>query len=329
MVKARQAFFTRTGGPEVIEWRDAELGEPGPGEVLVEQHAIGLNFIDTYHRAGLYPVRLPSAIGMEGAGVVAAVGEGVAGLEIGQRVGVVAARLGSYADYRLVPAASVVPLPAGVSAEVAASSLLKGQTAEYLIERCARVQPGSTVLVHACAGGTGQLIAQWLGHVGVTVIGTVGSAEKERAAREVGVNHVVRYDLDDTAAAVRELTNGEGVPVVFDGVGAPTWESSLASCARRGLVVSFGNAGGPVTGIGLAALAAAGSLYVTRPTWADYYADPREAAAGTARWFAMLESGAVRPRIGRYYRLAEAALAHRDLEARKTVGSSILIPDRT
>jgi NADPH2:quinone reductase len=322
---AKQAYIEGTGGPEVIKWREVELGNPGPGEILVRHEAVGINYIDTYHRSGIYPIKFPSGLGMEAAGVVEAVGEGVMGFAPGDRVAAMAGP-GAYASAQLVSAMAVTKLPGSVSTETAAASLLKGRTTEFLIERCAKVEPGSTVLVHAAAGATGQMLVQWLAAIGATVIGTVSNDEKEAAARKAGAHHVIRYDREDTAAMVRELTGGEGVPVILDGVGMATWGSSLKSCARRGLIVSFGNASAPVTGIDLATLNNNGSLFITRPKLIDYYATAAEAAAGTARLFEMLESGAVTVEIGQRYALEEAAQAHRDLEGRKTIGASILVP---
>jgi NADPH2:quinone reductase len=324
-VRVRQAYFEETGGPEVIRWREADLGEPGPGQLLVRNEAVGVNFIDTYHRGGIYKLALPSGLGMEAAGTVEAVGKGVEGFAPGDRVAVMAGP-GAYASAQIVPAMAATKLPAGISTETAAASLLKGRTSEFLIERCAKVEPGWTVLVHAAAGATGQMLVQWLKAIGATVIGTVSSDAKETAARKAGAHHIVRYDREDTAAKVREITGGEGVPVVLDGVGMATWKASLASCKRRGLVVSFGNASAPVTGINLATLNDHGSLFVTRPKLFDYYATPEEAAGGTARLFQMLESGAVAVEIGQRYALEDAAEAHRDLEGRKMIGASILVP---
>lgn len=325
-MKARQAWFEATGGPEVIAWRDAELGEPGAGELLVRHEAVGVNFIDTYHRGGVYPVALPSGLGLEAAGIVEAVGEGVETFAPGDRIATMNAGIGAYASARIIPARAAIPLPEPISSELAAASLLKGCTTEFLIERCARVKAGSVVLVHAAAGATGQMLVQWLKAIGADVIGTVSSDAKEAVARKAGADHIVRYDHEDTAARVKEITDGAGVAVVLDGVGMATWQASLASCARRGLVVSFGNASGPVTGIDLTPLAQYGSLFVTRPTLFDYYADPDEARAGTARLFAMLESGKVTVEIGQRYALEEAEQAHRDLEGRDTIGASILLP---
>lgn len=322
----RQAWFAETGGPEVIQWRDVEIGEPGAGEIRVRHEAVGVNFIDTYHRGGVYPVALPSLLGMEAAGMVEAVGEGVEGFAKGDRIATASAGLGAYASARIMTARAAIKLPDGISCELAAASLLKGCTTEFLIERCAKVQSGQTVLVHAGAGATGQMLVQWLKAIGATVIATVSSEAKAEIANRAGADHIIRYDHEDTAARVKEITGGKGVPVVLDGVGMASWESSLASCAKRGLVVSFGNASGPVTDVDLGALAQHGSLFVSRPTMFDYYVDPEEARAGTARLFAMLASGKLSVAIGQRYPLEEAAQAHRELEGRKAIGASILIP---
>lgn len=323
---ARVAMIERTGGPDVIAWVDHELPPPGAGEVRVRHEAVGLNFIDTYFRSGLYPVALPSGLGSEAAGVVAAIGEGVEGLAVGDRVATFGPALGAYATERNVAASSLFKLPDDVSSEVAAAAMLKGCTAEFLIERCARVQPGMTVLVHAAAGGVGQIAVQWLKAIGATVIGTVGSADKAAKARALGADHVIEYRREDIVERVKDITGGEGVPVVLDGVGATTWDASLASAARRGLIVSFGNAGGAVEGVKLATLNQHGALFVTRPSLFHYYVTAQERAAGVARLFAMIASGAVRIEIGQRYALEEAAAAHRAIEAGETVGSTVLVP---
>ncbi|HEV7288525.1 quinone oxidoreductase [Sphingomonas sp.] len=323
---ARQAVIRGTGGPEVIEWVEVDLPPPGPGEARVRHEAVGLNFIDTYHRSGLYPVPLPSGLGSEAAGVVEAVGEGVTAIAVGDRVTTYGPTLGAYASARNVAADALLPIPDGIGFDVAAAVTLKGCTAEYLIERCARVQPGMTVLVHAAAGATGQLIVQWLKHIGATVIGTVGSPDKAERARAIGADHVIEYKREDIAARVREITGGEGVPVVLDGVGGSTWEASLKSTARRGMTVSFGNAGGPVTGVNLGALSQHGSLFVTRPTLYHYYATPEERAAGVVRMFDLVARGVLQVEIGRRYALEEAAEAHRAIAAGETMGATLLIP---
>jgi NADPH:quinone reductase len=322
---ARIAQISRTGGPEVIEWVDRELPSPAPGEVRVRTTAVGLNFIDTYHRSGLYPVPLPSGLGMEAAGVVIATGAGVTGLTPGDRVATSGPGLGAYATERNLPAAHLVRLPDAIDDETAAASLLKGRTAEFLVERCARVEPDWTVLVHAAAGGVGLLLVQWLKHVGATVIGTVGTEEKAARARAAGADHVLLSRRDDIAARVREIAP-EGVPVVFDGVGAATWQASLASARRRGLIISYGNASGPVEDVKLATLNQHGSLFVTRPKLGDYYATPEESEAGSARLFDLIATGVLRPEIGQRFALEDAAEAHRRLEAGETQGSTVLVP---
>ena len=322
----RMARIERTGGPEVIGWSDVVLAPPGPGEVRMRNTAVGLNFIDTYHRSGLYPVPLPSGLGGEAAGVVEAVGEGVSDFAVGDRVATFGPGLGAYATARNVPAKILFALPDDIDDETAAAALLKGGTVEFLVERCARVEPGWTVLVHAAAGGVGQIAVRWLKAIGATVIATVGHGDKAALARSAGADHVLLSREDDIAARVREITGGAGVEVVLDGVGKATWEASLASARRRGLVVSFGNASGPVEGVALGALARAGSLYVTRPTMFDYYVTPEERAAGSARLFQMLRSGAVRVDVNQRFALEDAAEAHRALEAGRTTGSTILLP---
>jgi len=322
----RMARIEKVGGPEVIQWVDVELPPPGPGEVRMRNTAVGLNFIDTYHRSGLYPVPLPSGLGGEAAGVVEAVGEGVTEFAPGDRVATFGPGIGAYATARNVPAKILFALPDDIGDETAAAALLKGGTVEFLVERCARVEPGWTVLVHAAAGGVGQIAVRWLKAIGARVLATVGSADKVALAVEAGADDVLVSRGEGVADWVRGITAGAGVEVVFDGVGKATWEASLASVRRRGLVVSFGNASGPVEGVNLGALARAGSVYVTRPTMFDYYVTPEERAAGSARLFQMLRSGAVRADIGQRFALEDAADAHRALEAGKTTGSTILVP---
>jgi len=323
---ARVAVIEKTGGAEAIQWATRDLPPPGPGEVRVRHTAVGLNFIDTYHRSGLYPMPLPSGLGSEAAGVVEAVGAGVTSLVPGDRVATYGPGLGAYASERNVPAEILSKLPDSISDEVAAAVMLKGCTAEYLVERAAKVQPGMTVLVHAAAGGTGQLLVQWIKHLGATVIGTAGSAEKAKRARTLGADHVIEYKREDIAEHVREITGGAGVPVVLDGVGGSTWEASLKSAARRGLIVSFGNAGGPVEGVNLGVLSRNGSLFVTRPTLYDYYASPEERAAGVARVFDLVASGVLSVEIGQRFALEDAAAAHRAIEAGETMGATLLVP---
>lgn len=325
-MKAIRAEFNRTGGPEVIEMREVDVPAPGPGEVTVIHSAVGLNYIDTYHRGGIYPVKLPSGLGLEAAGTIAALGEGVTGLKEGDRVATFGPALGAYASARNVPAASLFVLPDAIDERTAAAALLKAATTEALVERCAKVEAGWPVLVHAAAGGVGLLLVQWLKAKGAMVIGTVSTAAKADAARGAGADHVIRYDQDPVASKVRELTGGDGVRVAFDGVGMATWQASLDSTARRGLIVSYGNADAPVTGVALGLLAAKGSLFCTRPTLFDYYAQPAERAAGAELVWDMIASGKVAVTIGQTWPLAQAAEAHRALEARETTGSTLLIP---
>lgn len=325
-MKARVARLTATGGPEVIEWVDMDLPAPGPGEVLVEHTAIGLNMIDTYHRSGLYPIPLPGGLGVEAAGRVVAVGAGVTALRAGDRVATFGPELGAYATARIYRAEALFRLPEGITDAIAAAAILKGFTVEFLVERCAQVQAGWPVLVHAAAGGVGLMLVQWLKHIGATVIGTVSTPAKAEAAREAGADHVIDYSRDEVAPRVRELTGGAGVRVAFDGVGKDTWEASLDATARRGLIVSYGNASGAVSGVALGTLSQKGSLFVTRPTLYHYYADPAERAAGSARVWEMIESGALGVTIGQTYPLAEVAQAHCDLEGRRTTGSTVLLP---
>lgn len=321
---ARVASFSKTGGPDVIAWIDVDLPSPGPGEVRMRTTAVGLNYIDTYHRRGIYPVELPSGLGIEAAGVVEAVGEGVSGFAPGDRVATFGPVRGAYATARNLPAATLFHLPDDIDDETAAAALLKGCTTEFLVERCAKVEAGWPVLVHAAAGGVGLILVQWLKAIGATVIGTVSTEEKAAEARAAGADHVILYTREDTAKRVRELTGGKGVRVTFDGVGMDTWEASLDSTGRRGLIVSYGNASAPVTGVSLGVLATKGSLYNSRPTLFDYYAEPEERAAGVARLWEMIRTGKVRISIGQRYELEDAAQAHRDLEARKTSGSTVL-----
>ena len=321
---ARAARMTAHGGPEVIEWIDIDVPPPGPGEVRFRSTAVGLNFIDTYHRRGIYPVSLPSGLGLEAAGVVEAVGDGVA-YRIGDRVASFGPALGAYATERNVVAATLFRIPDDISDETAAAGLLKGCTTEFLVERCAKVQPGMVVLVHAAAGGVGLLLVQWLKHIGATVIGTVSTPEKAAAATAAGADHVILYTQEPVAPRVRALTGGAGVRVTFDGVGMATWEASLDSTGRRGMIVCYGNADAPVGGVNLGILAQKGSLYNTRPTLFDYYATAEERAAGSDYVFDMFRTGVLTLTIGQTYALEDAAQAHRDLEGRRTTGSTVLV----
>lgn len=321
-MQARAARITQTGGPEVIEWIDVDLPAPGPGEVLVRNTAVGLNYIDTYFRSGLYPTELPGGLGSEAAGAVIAAGPGV-DLAVGTRVAGFGPTRGAYATARIVPANELIALPDDIDDRTAAAILLKGCTTEFLVDRCARVQAGGTALVWAAAGGVGHLLVDWLKARGATVIGVVGSGDKAAGVR---ADHVLNHPAEDIAARVREITDGRGVDVVFDGVGRATWDISLKATARRGLVVSYGNASGAVSGVNLGALAGHGSLFVTRPTLFDYYATPEDRARGFDALFDMVRSGAIRAEIGQEFVLEDAAEAHRALEAGETRGSTILLP---
>lgn len=322
---ARVARFERTGGPEVIEWADVDLPAPGAGQLRVRATAVGLNYIDTYHRRGIYPLALPSGLGGEAAGVVEAIGEGVTDFTVGDRVAGFSP-MGAYATERNVPAATQFKLPADIDDRTAAAAMLKGCTAEFLVERCAKVQPGWDVLVHAAAGGVGLLLVQWLKHVGARVIGTVSTPEKADAARAAGADEIILYKQEDIAPRVRALTGGNGVQVTFDGIGMSTWDASLDATARRGMIVSYGNAGGPVTGVNVGILAQKGSLFVSRPTLFDYYVSAEERAAGAARVFELIRSGVLKVTVGQTYSLEDVAQAHADLEAGRTTGSTVLLP---
>jgi len=321
---ARVARIAAHGGPEVIEWIDIDLPPPAPGEVRFRSTAIGLNFIDTYHRRGVYPIPLPSGLGVEAAGIVEAVGDGVT-LKAGDRVATFGPALGAYATARNVAESSLFVLPDDIDDQTAAAGLLKGCTTEFLVERCAKVQAGMTVLVHAAAGGVGLLLVQWLKHVGATVIGTVSTAQKAAAAIAAGADHIIDYTVEPVATRVREITDGEGVRATFDGVGMATWDASLGATGRRGMIVSYGNADAPVSGVALGALAQKGSLYVTRPTLFDYYASAEERAAGSDYVFDMFRKGVIKVTVGQTYPLEDVARAHADLEARRTTGSTVLL----
>lgn len=313
------------GGPEVIEREEFDPGSPGPGEVLIAQEAVGLNFIDIYVRSGLYPALLPAGLGAEAAGSVAAVGEGVDRLRVGDRVAYCIATPGSYATHRILPAARVLKLPDAVSCDMAAATMLKGMTACFLAEACARVQVGQGALVHAAAGGVGSILVPWLRDLGITVIAHSGSEEKAAKAKEAGASHSLCMPFEELAEAVRGLTGGKGVDVVFDGVGKASWAASIASLRRRGLMVSFGNASGPVPPVSLMDLSRAGSLFVTRPTLFDYIAEDEDYRQIGERLFEQIGRGVVPDEIGQRFALSEAADAHRALESRATVGSTVLV----
>ena len=314
------------GGPEVMQWETVEVGAPGANEVRVRHTAVGLNYIDTYHRGGLYKIPLPSVIGREAAGVVEAIGSAVTDLKVGDRIAYASAPIGAYCEARVVPADRVVRIPANVSDQQAASIMLKGMTAQYLLRRTYAVKPGDTILFHAAAGGVGLILCQWAKHLGATVIGTVGSDEKATLAKANGCDYVINYSKEEFVARVAEITGGKKCAVVYDGVGKDTFMKSL-DCARpRGMVALFGNASGKVEPLDLALLAAKGSLFVTRPTL-DTHVATREELVNTANdLFDVVGRGIVKVEINQTYPLKDAVQAHRDLEARKTTGSTVLIP---
>ncbi|MBC7133855.1 MAG: quinone oxidoreductase [Roseovarius sp.] len=323
---ARTIIIEETGGPEVLKLVEREVGAPGPGEIRIRHEACGLNFIDVYQRTGLYPLTLPHALGMEAAGVIEAVGEGVTHLKPGDRAAYAATPPGAYSEARVMPAAQVCPLPEGISFEEAAAIMLQGLTVEYLFHRVWPVEKGQTVLFHAAAGGVGLLACQWARSEGIRLIGTAGTDEKCALAVENGATECINYRSHDFVAELKALTGGAGVDLVMDGVGKDTFEGSLDCLKPLGMMISFGNASGPVPPVNLLALAARGSLKVTRTTLFTFLADHDRCQAMARHLFEKVESGAVRPVIGRRYRLEEIAEAHRALEARETTGSTVITP---
>lgn len=319
--------FDRAGGPEVLRGEDVAVGDPGPGQVRMRHEAIGLNFADTYFRTGVYPVPLPNGIGVEAAGVVEKIGEGVTNVAPGDRVTYTGFlnTLGAYSTERIIPAAPLIKLPAAISCETAAAMTMRGFTSAYLLRRIWSLKERDTILLHAAAGGVGLIVSQWAKLLGLTVIGTVSSEAKAEIARAHGCDHVVNYSRDDVAKRVRELTNGVGVSVVYDSVGKDTFAGSIDSLKRRGLLVCVGTASGPIPPIDATQLAVKGSLFVTRPALADYIADPKEKEALAGELFGHVAAGRIKIEINQRYRLQDAAQAHRDLESRKTTGSSIFV----
>lgn len=316
-----------TGGPEVLRWEEVEISKPGPGEVHLRQTAVGLNFIDIYHRTGLYPLAgLPATPGMEGAGVVVATGEGVDDISPGDRVAYASPPPGAYAEERLIPAHRLIRLPDTISDQQAAGMMLQGMTAQYLLRSTFRIKKGDTILFHAAAGGVGLIACQWASSLGATVIGTVGSLEKAELAKAHGCDYPLLYREEDWVARVREITDGEGVSVVYDSIGQDTFLQSLDCLRPLGLLVSFGQASGPVEPFDPGLLAAKGSLFLTRPTLMGYTARREDLLASAEELFGVVQSGAVKIEIRQTYPLCEVAQAHRDLEARKTTGSTVLIP---
>ncbi|MCC8403998.1 quinone oxidoreductase [Paraburkholderia sp. MMS20-SJTN17] len=324
---AKAVRFHETGGPDVLRYEDVEVGNPGPGQVRLRHQAVGLNFADTYFRSGLYPVPLPAGMGVEAAGVVEAVGPDVTNVAVGDRVTYTGFinTLGAYSTERLIPAAPLIRLPDAIHCETAAGMTMRGLTAAYLMRRIHDFKVGDTILLHAAAGGVGLIVSQWAKLLGLTVIGTVSTEAKGEVARAHGCDHVINYSREDVARRVRELTDGVGVNVVFDSVGKDTFEASLDSLKRRGLMVCVGTASGPIPPFNPQLLAMKGSLYLTRPALADYIADPAEKNELAGEIFGLIASGRIRIEVNQRYALEDAAQAHRDLESRKTTGSSVFV----
>ena len=318
--------FHLNGGPEVLQWESVEVGEPGAGEVRVRHTAIGVNYIDTYHRSGLYKLALPSGLGTEGAGVVEAVGPGVTDVRTGDRVAYSGGPLGAYSELRVMPADRLVKLPDGVSEKVAATLMLKGLTVQYLLRQTFPLKGGETILFHAAAGGVGLIACQWARALGVTMIGTVGSDEKAALAKANGCAHTIVYTRENFVERVKQITGGKGVPVVYDGVGKDTFPASLDCLSPRGMFVSFGNASGPIAAFDILLLSQKGSLYMTRPTLATYTASRAAMLAMSEEMFSLVLAGKLASEARQTYALKDAAQAHRDLESRKTSGATILLP---
>jgi len=323
---AKTAIIEAAGGPDAFKLVDIDVGEPGPGEIRIRHEAVGLNFIDVYQRTGLYPLEMPHALGMEAAGIVEAVGEGVTHLKAGDRAAYAAMPPGSYCEARVMPAAQVCPVPDGISMETAAAMMLKGMTVEYLFHRTTPLKKGDTVLFHAAAGGVGLIACQWARSEGITLIGTAGTDEKCQLALDHGATHCINYRTEDFAARVQDLTDGKGVDVVMDAVGADTFEGSLDSLKPVGMLISFGNASGPVPPVNIGILGPKGSLKITRPTLFTHIADHDACQEMARHLFEKVEAGDVTIRIDQRFKLDEVADAHRALEARQTTGSTVLLP---
>ncbi len=322
----KSVIIKKNGGPEVLELQDVEVGSPGPDEIKVTNFAVGLNYIDTYHRSGLYPLKLPVGIGLEAAGKVDEVGSKVTEFNKGDNIAYASLPLGAYSQQRIIPSKIAVKVPDGISHELAATLMTKGLTTNYLITKTYKLKAGETVLFHAAAGGVGQIFAQWANSIGAKVIGTVGSDEKIKVAEENGYSHVINYSKEDFAKKVMELTNNEGVPAVFDGVGKKTFQGSIACLKTRGMLVSFGNASGPLDPVNVPKDIQPKGLYLTRPSIGQYFKDRNELQLGADQIFEKVKFGKIKIKISKKYKLAEAKEAHTDLENRKLTGPAILIP---
>src|SRR5712691_1434176 len=315
--------FAKTGGPEVLEWQPVEIGNPGPGQVRLRHSAVGLNYIDTYQRSWLYPMPMPSGLGSEAAGIVEEIGPGVTGLKLGDRVAYAGGPLGAYSEARVMPADRLVPIPDGITDQQGAAMMLKGMTAWYLIRRTHVVKPGETILIHAAAGGVGLIVCQWAKHLGATVIGTVGDDEKAALAKANGCDHPINYRKEDFVDRVNEITDGKKLPVVYDSVGKDTFYKSLDCIAPLGLLASFGQSSGAIGAVDIGILAGKGSLFLTRPTLNTYTATREDLLTAAKELFDVVLSGAVKIQVNQTYALRDAAQAHRDLQARKTTGSTV------
>ena len=322
----KSIIIKKNGGPEVLELQDVNVGSPGPDEIKVTNHAIGLNYIDTYHRSGLYPLPLPSGIGLEAAGKIDEVGSNVKEFNKGDNIAYAAMPIGSYAQQRIIPSKIAIKVPDGISFQQAATLITKGLTVNYLITKTYKLKAGETVLFHAAAGGVGQIFAQWANSIGAKVIGTVGSDEKIKIAKENGYEHVINYTKEDFTKKVMEITNNEGVPAIFDGVGKNTFKGSLACLKTRGMMISFGNASGPLDPVNVPKDIQPKGLYLTRPSIAQYFTNRKELQTGADEVFEKVKFGKIKIKISKEYKLVEAKKAHEDLEARKLTGPAILIP---
>ncbi len=318
--------LNQTGGPEVLSYEDIDIGDPGPGEVRIRHTAIGLNFIDCYQRSGLYPLDLPLTLGTEGAGVVEALGAGVENLSVGQRVTYAGGQIGSYCEERIIDAGVIIPLPDAIDEKTAAAMTLKGMTVHMLLFKCYPVSAGETIVIHAAAGGVGTILCQWAKHLGATVIGTVGSDEKAERARRNGCDHPIVYTRDNFTEKVLEITDGKKVPVVYDSIGKDTWEGSLDCLENFGHLITFGNASGPIPDLSPLMLMQKGSLSIQRPTLLNYAANPDFRKTAASALFDVVANGHVKIEVNQTYALADTAQAHSDLEARKTTGSTVLLP---